>query len=69
MKDTQLQISLPGVPKAKQGRAVAPRWAWTEAVPPVENRVVEMALRNALEPIFEHTFAEHSYGFRPGRGA
>src|SRR5690606_1769256 len=21
-----------------------------------------------LEPIFEHTFAEHSYGFRPGRG-
>jgi RNA-directed DNA polymerase len=22
----------------------------------------------ALEPIFEHDFAEHSYGFRPGRG-
>ena len=21
-----------------------------------------------LEPIFEHDFAEHSYGFRPGRG-
>ena len=38
-------------------------------VPPVENRVVEMALRNVREPIFEHTFAEHSYGFRPGRGA
>jgi RNA-directed DNA polymerase len=38
-------------------------------VPPVENRVVEMALRNVLEPIFEHTFAEESYGFRPGRGA
>jgi RNA-directed DNA polymerase len=38
-------------------------------VPPVENRVVEMALRNVLEPIFEHTFAEDSYGFRPGRGA
>ncbi len=38
-------------------------------VPPVENRVVEMALRNVLEPMFEHTFAEHSYGFRPGRGA
>lgn len=38
-------------------------------VPPVENRVVEMALRNVLEPIFEHTFAEQSYGFRPGRGA
>lgn len=38
-------------------------------VPPVENRVVEMAVRNVIEPIFEHTFAEHSYGFRPGRGA
>lgn len=168
MKDTQLQLRLPGVPQAKQGREVAPRWAWTEAgvwtermlatlergitggkwyslmdkvwkmanlqravekvargkskkkadgrkcrryaeqsaqrlpalqaqlqsgqyqpkpvqriwipklgskelrplgVPEVENRVVEMAVRNVIEPIFEHSFAEHSYGFRPGRGA
>lgn len=168
MKEIQLQIKLPGVPLAKQGREVPPTWEWTEAavwtermlatlergitggkwyslydkvwkienlqraaqkvaagkspkkpdgrrcrryaeqsakrlpqlqqmlkegsyqpepaqrvwipklgskelrplgVPPVENRVVEMALRNVLEPIFEHTFAEHSYGFRPGRGA
>jgi RNA-directed DNA polymerase len=168
VKETQLQIKLPGVPLAKQGRDVPPPWAWTEAVvwtermlatlergitggkwyslydkvwkmdnlqraiakviqgkspkkadgrrcrryaeqrarrlpqlqrllqegtyqpepaqriwipklgskemrplgvPPVENRVVEMALRNVLEPIFEHTFAEHSYGFRPGRRA
>lgn len=168
MKDTQLHIKLPGVPQAKQGREVAPQWAWTEAevwtermlatlergitggrwyslmdkvwkmanlqravekvargkskkkadgrkcrryaeqsaqrlpplqaklqsgqyqpkpvqriwipklgskelrplgVPEVENRVVEMAVRNVIEPIFEHNFAEHSYGFRPGRGA
>jgi RNA-directed DNA polymerase len=168
VKDTQLQMKLPGVPVAKQGREVAPQWAWTEAVvwtermlatleggikggkwyslidkvtkmenlqraaekvaagkslkkpdgrkcrryaeesvwrlptlqrrmqngeyqpkpvqrvwipklgskemrplgvPPVENRVVEMAVRHVVEPIFEHTFAEHSYGFRPGRGA
>jgi len=168
VKETQLQIKLPGVPPAKQGREVPARWEWTEAevwtermlatlergiqggkwyslmdkvwkkenlqravqkvaagkspkkadgrkcrryaeqsarrlpelqelirtgqyqpkpaqrvwipklgskekrplgVPPVENRVVEMALRNVLEPIFEHRFAEHSYGFRPGRGA
>jgi len=168
VKEMQLQIKLPGVPLAKQGREVPPTWEWTEAavwtermlatlergitggkwyslydkvwkienlqraaqkvaagkspkkpdgrrcrryaeqsakrlpqlqqmlkegsyqpepaqrvwipklgskelrplgVPPVENRVVEMALRNVLEPIFEHTFAEHSYGFRPGRGA
>ena len=168
MKETQLQINLPGVPKAKQGREVPQQWAWTEAsvwtermvatlergikggkwyslmdkvwkmenlqsaarqvrsnhgaagvdglsceayfkagperlerlqgklktgsyqpapvkrvwipklgskelrplgVPTVEGRIVETAVRNVIEPIFEHTFAEHSYGFRPGRGA
>lgn len=168
MKEIQLQIKLPGVPQAKQGREVPPKWEWTEevvwtermlatlergikggkwyslddkvwkmenlqravekvaagkspkktdgrkcrkyaeqsaqrlpqlqkmlkegryeprpaqrvwipklgskemrplGVPPVENRVVEMALRNVLEPIFEHSFAENSYGFRPGWGA
>lgn len=168
MKNTQLQMKLPGVPQAKQGREVAPQWAWTEAevwtermlatlergitggkwyslmdkvwkmmnlqravqkvargksrkkadgrkcrryaeqsaqrlpglqaqlqsgsyqpkpvqrvwipklgskelrpigIPEVENRVVEMAIRNVIEPIFEHSFAQHSYGFRPGRGA
>ena len=31
MKEIQLQISLPGVPLAKQGREVAPPWEWTEA--------------------------------------
>lgn len=168
MKKTQLQIPLPGVPKAKQGREVPQQWAWTEAsvwtermvatlergikggkwyslvdkvwklenlqnaaaqvkanggaagvdglsceaylkdsalrlqrlqhklqqgsyqphpvkrvwipklggkelrplgVPTVEDRIVQTALRNVIEPIFENTFAEHSYGFRPGRGA
>lgn len=168
MKETQLQMTLPGVPRAKQGREVPQRWAWTEAsvwtermlatlergikggkwfslidkvwkpenlqsateqvlrnqggagvdgqscakfrqhaperlkrlqeqiksgtytpppvkrvwipklgskelrplgIPTVGDRVVETALRNVIEPIFEHTFAEHSYGFRPGRGA
>jgi len=29
---------------------------------------VQTALRHAVEPIFEETFADHSYGFRPGRG-
>jgi RNA-directed DNA polymerase len=168
VKETQLQINLPGVPKAKQGREVPQQWAWTEAsvwtermvatlergikggkwyslmdkvwkaenlqsaaqqvrknkgaagvdgmsceaylkagparlerlqdklqsgryqpapvkrvwipklgskelrplgVPTVEGRIVETAVRNVIEPIFEHGFAEHSYGFRPGRGA
>ena len=168
MREIQGQMELPGVPKAKQGREVAPQWAWTEAsvwtermlatlergikggkwfslidkvwkmenlesavkkvaqgksekkadgkrcrryaetsqrrlpslqeklkkgeyqpkpvqrvwipkmgskelrplgIPPVENRVVEMALRNVIEPIFENEFAEHSYGFRFKLGA
>ena len=38
-------------------------------IPTVQDRIVQGALRNALEPIFEREFAEHSYGFRPGRGA
>jgi RNA-directed DNA polymerase len=37
-------------------------------IPTVRDRVVQTALRLVLEPIFEKEFAEHSYGFRPGRG-
>jgi len=37
-------------------------------IPTVRSRVVETALRNVLEPIFERDFAAHSYGFRPRRG-
>ena len=37
-------------------------------IPTVRDRVVQAALRNVLEPIFEREFAEHSYGFRPDRG-
>jgi len=37
-------------------------------IPTVRDRVVQAALRNVLEPIFERDFAPHSYGFRPRRG-
>jgi RNA-directed DNA polymerase len=37
-------------------------------IPTVRDRVVQTALLHVLEPIFDHTFAEHSYGFRHGRG-
>jgi RNA-directed DNA polymerase len=37
-------------------------------VPAVRDRIVQGAIRNVIEPIFERQFAEHSYGFRPGRG-
>jgi RNA-directed DNA polymerase len=38
-------------------------------IPTVRDRVVQTALRLVIEPIFEADFAEHSYGFRPRRGA
>lgn len=37
-------------------------------IPTVRDRVVQGALRHVLEPIFEKEYAEHSYGFRPGKG-
>jgi RNA-directed DNA polymerase len=37
-------------------------------VPTVRDRIVQTALRNVIEPIFERDFAPQSYGFRPGRG-
>src|SRR5207237_7199580 len=37
-------------------------------IPAVRDRIVQTALRLVIEPIFEREFAEHSYGFRPGRG-
>jgi RNA-directed DNA polymerase len=37
-------------------------------IPAVRDRIVQGATRNVIEPILERQFAEHSYGFRPGRG-
>ena len=37
-------------------------------IPTVKDRIVQTALKFALEPIFEAQFRETSYGFRPGRG-
>ncbi len=36
-------------------------------IPTVTDRVVQTALRNVIEPIFEKDFCEYSYGFRPHR--
>jgi len=38
-------------------------------IPTVRDRVVQTALKDLLEPIFEEEFAENSFGFRPNRGA
>jgi RNA-directed DNA polymerase len=37
-------------------------------IPAICDRVVQGALRQVIEPIFEKTFSPCSYGFRPGRG-
>ncbi len=37
-------------------------------IPTVRDRVVQAAIVNVIEPIFERDFAEQSYGFRPERG-
>jgi RNA-directed DNA polymerase len=36
-------------------------------IPTVKDRIVQTAVKYALEPIFEATFCAGSYGFRPGR--
>ena len=33
------------------------------------DRIVQQAILQVLEPIFEPSFSPHSYGFRPGRSA
>ena len=37
-------------------------------IPTVRDRIVQAAVVNVIEPIFERDFAKHSYGFRPKRG-
>jgi RNA-directed DNA polymerase len=41
----------------------------TLSVPTVQDRFVQQLLVQVLTPIFDPTFSEHSYGFRPGRSA
>ena len=38
-------------------------------IPTVQDRLVQQALLQVLQPILDPTFSEHSYGFRPGRSA
>ena len=38
-------------------------------IPIVKDRVVQQALRQIIEPIFEEAFMPESYGYRPGRSA
>jgi len=50
------------IPKPKGGVRVL-------GIPTVLDRVVQQAVVQVLTPIFDPSFSEHSYGFRPGRSA
>jgi len=38
-------------------------------IPTVVDRIVQQAIAQVLSPIFEETFSDNSFGFRPGRNA
>jgi RNA-directed DNA polymerase len=41
----------------------------TLGIPTVQDRFIQQMLLQALTPIFDSMFSDHSYGFRPGRSA
>lgn len=50
------------IPKPSGGRRML-------GIPTVMERLIQQMLVQVLTPIFDPTFSEHSYGFRPGRSA
>jgi RNA-directed DNA polymerase len=50
------------IPKPSGGRRML-------GIPTVQDRLIQQAMQQKLSPIFEPTFSENSYGFRPGRSA
>lgn len=58
-------------PKAVR-RTYIPKGKWEQrplGIPIIKDRVVQMAVKIVIEPIFEADFKDNSYGFRPKRSA
>jgi len=51
-----------GIPKPSGGIR-------TLGVPTLVDRLIQQAMHQVLQPLFEPTFSDSSFGFRPGRGA
>ncbi len=50
------------IPKPGGGRRML-------GIPTALDRLIQQAIHQVLSPLFEPTFSDHSYGFRPGRSA
>lgn len=55
------------IPKPVSGKGTG--GVRTLGVPTVVDRLIQQALHQVMQPLFEPTFSQSSYGFRPGRSA